>query len=60
MTKVKARTADEKAAIVRIAAGQLRDDVSSTPLERQIMRDLRQLEDSSLVILYDAFRSYDV
>lgn len=45
-----------KAATVRAAAKDLRDHVQTTPNERQIMRELIALEDSSLVILYDALK----
>lgn len=45
----------QKAAVVRLAAKDMRDHVASTPLERQVMRELIDLQDCSLAILFNAF-----
>lgn len=47
-------TDQTKAAVVRLAAKTMRDDAATTPKEREVMRELIAMEDTSLVILHDA------
>lgn len=50
-------TREKKAAVIRVAAKDMRDHFNTTPLERDVLRQLIDLEDASLEIMFDALKS---